>query len=219
MYKNIFLVHVSYSIFRFLFDWRNVSHNMLGPPLLNSKLDLGTAKCLRKLIRTPLKLLTQIELHTLSNFSFSVKAKKKNTSHDTEKSVPKDRNISVLGAQLFIHIPHGLNKRQEFNSRTVFTTLENRKVLNCRILAANLKPFFHDVFILFLSFFLFIFCNCCVFCSLSWCLGVLLRDSVLCLNYSWHFKVFQHSFSEMSMFFNRLKNDFILVWSLQTFHQ
>ena len=54
----------------------------------------------------------------------------------------------------------------------MFTTLENRKVLNCRILAANLKPFFYDVFILFLSFFLFIFCNCCVFCSLSWCLGV-----------------------------------------------
>ena len=68
--------------------------------------------------------------------------KKKHTSHDTERSVPKDRKISVLGAQLFIHIPHGLNKRQEFNSRTVFTTLENRKVLNCRILAANLKPFF-----------------------------------------------------------------------------
>ena len=162
MYKNIFLVHVSYSIFRFLFDWRNVSHNMLGPPLLNSKLDLGTAKCLRKLIRTPLKLLTQIELHTLSNFSFSVKTKKKNTSHDTERSVPKDRNISVLGAQLFIHIPLGLNKRQEFNSKTVFTTLENQKALNCRILAAKLKPFFYDVFILFFNF-IFIFCNFRVF--------------------------------------------------------
>ena len=156
---------------------KNATDNMLGPPLLNSKLDLGTAKCLRKLIRTPLKLLTQIELHTLSNFSFSVKTKK-NTSHDTERSVPKDRNISVLGAQLFIHIPLGLNKRQEFNSRTVFTTLENQKALNCRILAAKLKPFFYDVFILFFNF-IFIFCNFRVFWSLSWRLGVLLRDCVL----------------------------------------
>lgn len=67
--------------------------------------------------------------------------RKKHTSHDTERSVPKDRKISVLGAQLFIHIPLGLNKRQEFNSKTVFTTLENQKALNCRILAAKLKPF------------------------------------------------------------------------------
>lgn len=103
-----------------------------------------------------------IELHTLSNFFFSVKTKKKNTSHDTERSVPKDRNISVLGAQLFIHIPLGPNKRQEFNSRTVFTTLENQKALNCRILAAKLKPFFYDVFILFFNF-IFIFCNFRVF--------------------------------------------------------
>lgn len=157
---------------------KNATDNMLGPPLLNSKLDLGTAKCLRKLIRTPLKLLTQIELHTLLNFSFSVKTKKKNTSHDTERSVPKDRNISVLGAQLFIHIPLGLNKRQEFNSRTVFTTLENQKALNCRILAAKLKPFLW-YFRSFSFFFIFIFSNCCVFWSLSWRLGVLLRDSVM----------------------------------------
>ena len=81
---------------------------------------------------------------------FQCKDQKKNTSHDTERSVPKDRNISVLGAQLFIRIPLGLNKRQEFNSRTVFTTLENQKALNCRILAAKLKPFFYDIFVLFL---------------------------------------------------------------------
>ena len=34
------------------------------------------------------------------------------------------------------------------------------------------------------------------------------------------FKVFRYSFSEtLPMFFNRLKSDFVLVRSLQTFHQ
>lgn len=79
----------------------------------------------------------------------------------------QSRNISVLVAQLFIYIPLGLNKRQEFNSRTVFTTLENQKALNCRILAAKLKPFFYDVFILFL--FLFLFSVIAVFSEV--CLG------------------------------------------------
>lgn len=36
---------------------KNATYNMLGPPLLNSKLDLRTANCLGKLIRSPLKLL------------------------------------------------------------------------------------------------------------------------------------------------------------------
>ena len=73
---------------------KNATDNMLGPPLLNSKLDLGTAKSLRKLIRTPLKLLTQIELHTLSNFSFSVKAKKKKTQVMIQKD--RSRKIEIL---------------------------------------------------------------------------------------------------------------------------
>ena len=93
---------------------------------------------------------------------FQCKDKKK-----TQVMIQKDRSrkIEILaywGAQLFIHIPLGLNKRQEFNSKTVFTTLENQKALNCRILAAKLKPFFNDVFILFFNF-IFIFCNFRVF--------------------------------------------------------
>ena len=91
--------------------------------------------------------------HTIK-LHFRCKDQKKKHNSWYRKIGPE--RLAYWGAQLFIHIPLGLNKRQEFNSRTVFTTLENRKVLNCRILAANLKPFFfYDVFILFLFFFLF----------------------------------------------------------------
>ena len=81
--------------------------------------------------------------HTIK-LHFQCKDQKKNTQVMT---IQKDRSrkierLAYWGAQLFIDIPLGLNKRQEFNSKTVFTTLENQKALNCRILAAKLKPFF-----------------------------------------------------------------------------
>ena len=91
--------------------------------------------------------------HTIK-LHFQCKDKKKKHNSWYRKIGPE--RLAYWGAQLFIHIPLGLNKRQEFNSRTVFTTLENRKVLNCRILAANLKPFFlwcFHSFSFFLSFY------------------------------------------------------------------
>lgn len=101
MYKNIFLVHVSYSIFRVLFDQCNVSHykskakkcnlQCVRSTTIELKTRFGNRKLFKKTDKKSLEVAIDLKRtpHTIKLHFQSKDQNKNHNSIDTEKSVPK----------------------------------------------------------------------------------------------------------------------------------